>query len=300
MRYWNVSDGTAGYYGKDERLRVRCIRPAPGDRRGRRVFPYAINDVDEESFDYIIDIIVALYADEFARRGKQLVVTRSWEQEEEGARSWFMEVNDREANRIRQVRQVELIGGLARHPMLNRDAYAMVVCHEIGHHVGGAPVALGYSAEGQADYFAAAKCMKRYLRVTRYPQPAAGVVIPADIAARCTAAYRGAAERTICRRNIRAGLALSRWIAHSREVAAPRLTRRDASIRRSTLVHGYPVPQCRLDTLIAGALCPVDERLPFADDDAAAGACTREAGQPGEARPRCWFNPDDAVVEPSA
>ena len=34
---------------------------------------------------------------------------------------------------------INLYGGLARHPLITEDAYALVICHEIGHHIGGAP-----------------------------------------------------------------------------------------------------------------------------------------------------------------
>ncbi len=291
VRYIDFLDGKVGYYGKGEKLRVRCI--LPDDRRHTGeftpVYPYNINDVDEESFDYIIDTIVNLHQEDFDRAGRELVVDRRWEDHEENARSWFMEQVDGETQQIREVREIELVGGLARHPMLNRDAYALVVCHELGHHIGGAPHALGYSSEGQSDYFASAKCMKRYLKTTRYEQHYDDPV-PDDLAAGCAASYRNADDRAVCRRNILAGLTLARWIAHSRATETPHLTRQDPVKRTVTLEHGYPAPQCRLDTLVAGALCPVDDAVPFSDADPRAGACTREAGHDREARPRCWFN----------
>lgn len=291
MRYVDFNDGEIGYQGKDERLNVRCIRPtdtAPANA-GTESTPYDINDMDQAAFDTIVDTITGIYQPMLMAKGSGLRITKRWEDEAESANSWFMEEYLRGADRIREVREIELIGGLARHPMLDRDAYAMVVCHEVGHHLGGAPRALGYSAEGQADYFAAAKCMKRYLQKAPPPSTPGGR-LPSRLEAQCISAYQDAKERAICRRNIRAALTLSRWFADTRDTAPTRLSVRDRSIRRTTLVHGYPSPQCRLDTMVAGALCPVDPDAMFADDDPRPGACTRAAGYDREARPRCWFN----------
>lgn len=293
VRFIDFLDGQIGYTGKAEKLNVRCILPDdPGRAAGARVFPYDINDVDERGFHYVVDTIESIYRDVFEAVGKELVIRKMWEEEDENATSLYIEENDREADRVRQLREIELVGGLARHPMLDRDAYAMIVCHEIGHHLGGAPYALGYSAEGQSDYFASSKCMKRFLEVADYEQ-GAWEPVPRELKEQCAASYAGTTERAICERNILAGLKLSRWIAFSREVEPTELSRRDPSRVRKTLVHGYPKPQCRLDTLVAGALCPVDERAMFSVDDPKAGACNRDDGYVLEARPQCWYQGED-------
>ncbi len=62
---------------------------------------------------------------------------------------------------------IMMTGGLARHPMMTKDAFLLIVCHEIGHFLGGAPKQLRgntslrswSSVEGQADYFATTKCL---------------------------------------------------------------------------------------------------------------------------------------------
>ncbi len=296
IRYLDFSDGRIGYYGKDERLRVRCIQPdlAGGeDQSTRRAFAYDINDVDRGSFDDIIATIFGLYAEPISQRDRELIINKRWDSEEENATSWLTESFDQEKGRVRRILEIELSGGLARHPMLNRDAYALVVCHEVGHHIGGAPFALGYSAEGQADYFAATKCMKRYLRAAGYEQHYTAP-LPPRLEAACAASYPATDEQAICRRTILAGLILSRWFAHTREAAPTRLIGHDPDRPQSTLVHGYPSPQCRLDTFVAGALCNIDERSGFSEDDPSPGACTQAAGYADGARPRCWFNPDDS------
>lgn len=53
----------------------------------------------------------------------------------------------------------------------------------------------------------------------------------------------------------------------------------------------YPSTQCRLDTMKAGALCPVSPQIPFSFDDVRRGACGSggSAREAVGARPRCWF-----------
>jgi hypothetical protein len=59
---------------------------------------------------------------------------------------------------------VVLWGGLARHRALGEDGLAVALAHEVGHHLGGRPFDPDYpwiSSEGQADYWATLKGMKR-------------------------------------------------------------------------------------------------------------------------------------------
>ncbi len=243
----------------------------------------APNDIDAESFDYIADTVVDLYAESFAQRQIQPVVNKRWDADEANALSSLTAGYDRKAQRSLRVWEIELKGGLARHPLLSRDAFALVVCHEVGHHVGGAPYAAELSSEGQADYFATASCMKRYLRKTRYPPSYWREQLPPELGRACAVSFPVTADQAICRRSILAAFTLSRWIADTNGVKAPALTRQDATVRAATLAHGYPGAQCRLDTLVAGALCPIDNETPE--------ACTRQEGYEREARPRCWFKP---------
>ena len=62
-----------------------------------------------------------------------------------------------------------ILGGTTRLPEMTEDAYAAVVCHEIGHIIGGEPhqtisSAEWSSSEGQSDFFAASVCLPRYFK----------------------------------------------------------------------------------------------------------------------------------------
>ena len=62
-----------------------------------------------------------------------------------------------------------ILGGMTRMKEMTLDAYAAIVCHEMGHLLGGEPRqtitgADWASAEGQADFFAASVCLKKYYK----------------------------------------------------------------------------------------------------------------------------------------
>lgn len=62
-----------------------------------------------------------------------------------------------------------ILGGMTRSRAFTKDAYAAIICHELGHLLGGEPRqhikdSEWASAEGQADFFAASQCLPKYFR----------------------------------------------------------------------------------------------------------------------------------------
>lgn len=55
-----------------------------------------------------------------------------------------------------------------------------------------------------------------------------------------------------------------------------------------------PKPQCRVDTMVAGLLCPVNETIDFSNKSPNVGACLHSSVDSqvrAGARPRCWYRP---------
>ncbi|MCB0414215.1 MAG: hypothetical protein KDD50_07770, partial [Bdellovibrionales bacterium] len=99
--------------------------------------------ITEEQFNAVIDKTEAVYKDIIAEMGGDLQFQRNWD---DGTVNAF-------ANREGDTWLVAMFGGLARHFTITEDAFMMVVCHELGHHIGGAPKYNGddwASNEGQA------------------------------------------------------------------------------------------------------------------------------------------------------
>ena len=117
----------------------------------------ATNGMTKERFQAIISRVSNVYSSIVKEKGGNLVMDNRWDDgtvnalAEQKADKWI----------------VHMYGGLARHPLVTDDAFMMVVCHELGHHIGGAPRknnGKDWAAnEGQADYFGAMKCMRRIL-----------------------------------------------------------------------------------------------------------------------------------------
>lgn len=111
--------------------------------------------ISEETFNSVIDEAEELYTSIISGMGGTLEIERNWE---DGTVNAY-------AQRLGSTWKVSMFGGLARHETITRDGFALVVCHEIGHHIGGAPKKVSYwsnpwaSNEGQADYFATLKCL---------------------------------------------------------------------------------------------------------------------------------------------
>lgn len=125
---------------------------------------------------------------------------------------------------------VTIYGGIARQPETTEDSLALAVCHELGHGYGGEPYRDAYNRialEGQADYWAAAVCLPRYF--ARHPSAA-----------------------PVTQRILDAASRLTSMLARLRGVPLPSLGTPDPTVVEQT-IRTHLEPQCRLDTLAAGA-----------------------------------------------
>lgn len=245
--------------------------------------------LSREQFDAVLDALEAVYAPEAAARGGRLVVERLWDDPTVNAKA------KREGERY----IVQMYGGLARHWTVTQDGFALVACHELGHHLGGWPRKRPrhvFSNEGQADYFANLKCLRRL-----FGPGAAGTFTrmeeePVSETA-CAASFADAGERALCRRGAMAGLSIARLFRElGREPQEPRLETPDLN-RVEATINTHPATQCRLDTYFQGSLCPQPASVAVDYDDPAPGTCTFSQGFAVGLRPRCWYKPPSG--EPS-
>lgn len=233
--------------------------------------------ISEEDFNSIIREFEAIYTPMFKERGWNLKINNNWKSSIVNAR----------AHRRGRTRFVTMFGGMARHKEMNKLGFALVVCHEIGHHIGGAPQAFGgMSNEGQADYFASTKCMRRYLRKKDFKTNKTFSVAEE----KCNKLFTNAQEVNHCILTAQGSMSLSRIFAVLQGVDMPMFETPDTSIARRTN-YKHPPAQCRLDTFFAGALCDNDIDTPFSGKDEAQGACYKASGDEFGYRPHCWFRP---------
>ncbi len=248
--------------------------------------------IDRDTFDRVLDRVESIYVPIIQERlGKRLSVRRSWD-------DWWREspVNAYARQTIFRKRPViKMHGGLARYKGITADAFALVACHEIGHHIGGYPkikpklpisVELPFSAEGQSDYFATLKCFRRYAALDNNQKLMKYVDVPEIVQTNCSNSFVYAEDIAICKRSIMASYALTTSVFGSVS-----LHTNDTKVVNETYTL-HPKAQCRLDTYVAGALCPIDVNIVLSDNNYIDGACYRSSNEFEVGfRPLCWFKP---------
>ena len=185
---------------------------------------------------------------------------------------------------------VAMFGGLARYKDMTVDGFTYVVCHELGHHLGGAPKYARNpwaSVEGQSDYYGGLKCMKRLWANDDNVAIVEAMKVDATVNAKCDKAFNNSNEAALCKRLSMAGLTLGQTLADlGREKAVSFTT--PSTVVVTKLMESHPPAQCRLDTYFAAALCDKDPTEDFSDTDRLVGACNAGTDKVG-IRPACWY-----------
>jgi hypothetical protein len=206
--------------------------------------------------------------------------------------SWGSNTVNAYAERASKKIMITIYGGLARHKAITKDGFTAVLCHELGHHFGGYPkksTNRWSSAEGQADYYATMKCLRRIWENENNELALNSEVIPEKLKVECAQTYRGAKSEALCQRMGLAGRSVAFLIQDlDHDSIEPKFeTPDDLVVRAMNYLH--PFAQCRLDTFFQGAICPVPESVEFEDNDQTTGSCHVKLGDTRGLRPLCWF-----------
>ena len=247
------------------------------------------NGITEEKFNRIIDQVAQIHAPQFKARRQKLTIKKKWNDDKVSARAYLRFI-------FFGAPIIEISGGLARHPELTADGLALIACHEIGHHLGGAPKILSIdgptwnSLEGQADYYSSLKCLRRvFAKDDNRSLMEARQNVPLYLKQQCESRFKDSEEAAICIRSALAGKsAASTTLQLEKGEKEIDFHTPDPTVVASIIKY-HPNSQCRLDTYLQGALCdaPVDEALN--KNDPHLGACSRQWGQIVGARPQCWY-----------
>lgn len=245
------------------------------------------NSITKEQFNQVLDRIEKIYAPIVQAHGAVLEIDRKWDDATVNSFAsrkdghWF----------------IHMLGGIARYQYNSVDGFALVACHELGHHLGGAPKLGGDSSktwitnEGQADYFGTTKCFRRYAQDDDNTALVQTMKIPAVVVKRCQKTFNLQEDVAICERGAIAGYHLARVLADidwpKRKVSFDTPDRHRVWWTKDS----HPKAQCRLDTYFHGSLCDKSYTLDFDDDNPVVAACTRKEGYNLGPRPRCWYKP---------
>lgn len=261
-----------GYLPKND------MRIPPYDEWGTR--EKRLRGIDQTDFNEVLDRIQEYYGPIIRQKGGNLSIIRDWQNSEVNAY----------ANRQGNTWFIKMYGGLARHHVITKDAFALVACHEIGHHIGGAPLYPGQwaASEGQSDYFANLKCLRKIFRKDDNVDIVRGMTIPATVKEKCDASFKNQDESALCQRISMAGQSAASLFANGN---VPQFDTPDPRAVSSTY-HKHPQPQCRLDTYFQGSICPVDDDDEIGQNDPNKGTCNRKDKEYAYGyRPLCWYKP---------
>lgn len=170
--------------------------------------------------------------------------------------SWDNDTVNAQAMRFDESKLVVIYGGLARERTTTVDSFTVMVCHEIGHHLGGKPYfpAMGGAAwaagEGAADYYSVQSCFNKLAASIAEQKVTLPESYESDIQKICAAQT----DFAVCRRALIAGIIIAKlqWQVLPNETAEPRLSSKDPQQVKSVSLE-YGSPQCRLDTFVASA-----------------------------------------------
>lgn len=248
--------------------------------------PLTIKETDtvsEHEFNTVTKLLHKIYAPTVEElHGVKLVMNADWKDATVNAY----------ATREVETWTVHVSGGIARAKGMTQDSLALIVCHEIGHHLGGAPRTFLYegwpSAEGQADYWASSKCMKKYYEVLKHEEVSIDRNVPDKVMKDCNNIYKNLFEFKICVRTLLSAVDFSHFLNALPDIKTPTsIELSDSRLVKGTNTNDYPRPQCRLDTIYQGALCTINADVATSETDATIGHCN-DVTKPGH-RPRCWY-----------
>ena len=238
------------------------------------------NGMTEAMFNEIIDSVEKVYSPIVKELGGNLVIERNYSDSTVNAY----------ASQDGTTWTVAMFGGLAKRPEVTHDGFAMVIAHEVGHHVGGWPYVQDWASnEGNSDYFAtlaaARNLWKNNTETVSDVDPIAKKLCDDNLAGQDT---------NLCYRTMNAGYSLANLLGALGNTKVSFKTPDKTIVKKTNNKH--PAAQCRLDTYVSGSLCTVtwnDGVIPTTEKEAKKQSCfnTNETGYAIQARPRCWFKP---------
>lgn len=238
--------------------------------------------LSEAEFNSAISSVEKVYAPIFTKNGQRLVVRKLWQNSKVNAAA-----SKEGGNSV-----IEIWGGLGRHQAITADGLTLITCHEVGHHLGGAPkysVGNRWAAtEGQSDYFATLKCLRKVFasEVSTWNGQVAPVARQ-----KCEDSFGlDTNESKICMRIAMASVSSGNVSGALDGSGSPSLTSKDSHTVSQTY-EPHPIAQCRLDTYINGSICRVPDSVDVSGTNPDTGTCRNIASEEYGARARCWYKP---------
>ncbi len=252
--------------------------------------------ISQEQFNLLIDRVTSFYTERFLLLQEDLLGMADPKYAVWVSKNWESGVANAYASSKGNTNRLEFFGGVARHPEMTSDGFALLVCHEVGHLIGGAPLwtpeypRVSMSIEGQADYWSA-RCFREVFYKDDHVVALMDVVVPETVKRECDLQWNKNHDSTLCQRISLAGLAMYKTllkITRPNENFVLDFATPDNSVSLS-IFREHPNHQCRLDTVFQAALCNVSFESKISDTDDTKGTCHTKNGHTVGVRPTCWY-----------
>lgn len=254
------------------------------------------SQITESQFNKIISDMVRPYRFLAKAYGVKLTVEKLWNDNTVNA---YATQTDEEW-------KIVMFGGLAIRPEITPDAFALVVCHELGHHFAGFPF---YSDthwganEGQSDHYATQVCLRKAWLDQKEENAKHRATVSPYVQTRCDQAWSSTESQNLCYRVAHAGVSLANLFSELSMVEVKPLPSTPDMSQVPVTEDYHPDPQCRLDTYFHGALCtqradvtfipgrnhPDGQNSEAAERASSFQTCTAIEGYQEGLRPACWF-----------
>jgi hypothetical protein len=256
------------------------------------------SNITEAEFNQAVSGVQDAFAPVVSAMGNNLSISGDWKSTQLNAGS----------KEIFSSWQVYITGAIARRPEMTTDAITLILCHEMGHHLGGFPFIPSdfpfqptwAAAEGEADYFSTQVCPHRMWGKAVDENAKFRSQVHPFAKTACDASWSTQEQRDLCYRVSVGSEAVIATMAGIMNKPLPNFETPDQKIVDKTNVM-YPSIQCRMDTLFHGDLCTAsfdptvipgkNQGLdtPDAEREASKFSCMKISGFSTGLRPECWF-----------
>ncbi len=259
-------------------------------------------NMTQQEFIDVIEKARVIYAPIIQSHGGRLQINAKWTDDTLNA----------SASQFFGTWTVNMYGGLARHPEMTLDGFAMVLCHELGHHLAGFTFRKGFGGfggtwaanEGQSDYFAAHSCTRELWRNEKEINASFRGQISTIAEESCNRVWTTEDDQNLCYRINAGGESLARVLSSlSDDPAFPTFETPDNN-KVNKIDDAHPQAQCRLDTTYAASICTAqfdpqlipgkemsDQFGAEAERESSQYTCMEISNHIDGIRPRCWFKP---------
>ena len=146
------------------------------------------------------------------------------------------------------------------------------------------------ATEGQSDYWATLKCLRRIFKDEDNDSIIQNFEIPPLVYSECKNSFPIKKETDLCIRLAMASHGLTKISAVVRRTSSPQFETPDSAVV-SQNYDKHPLPQCRLDSFFQGALCPQSFKKNVSQQNDLLGTCHPRSGDQSGLRPLCWYHP---------